>query len=113
MLFKNATFISLVMVGVLLFSMYAFRFLIQGPQIDIAAYPATVQQNYIDISLQSSNTQEIVISGNQVTPLLDGSVRYRQYLQPGNNVIVLQARDRYGSLIERQVEVLYQNAVSS
>jgi len=68
------------------------------PELTVEPLPERVSGSDIDIRGRSEKGAHIYIGGNAIAVAADGSFRYRLPLEPGANVIVVEAADEAGNI---------------
>jgi len=68
------------------------------PELTVEPLPERTADNSIDIRGHSEKGAHIYVSGNAIDVAADGSFRYRLPLEPGANVIVIEAADDAGNI---------------
>ncbi len=101
--------ISIFVMGVLGYGLFQAKKIIMGPEISIA-YPqngGTVSTSSVDISGIAKNIASISLDDRPIYIDESGNFKEKLMLYPGYNVITLKAHDKFGSAIEKKVELVY------
>lgn len=91
-----------------LYALFEFRHLIAGPVIAIE-YPlsgALVTEPLIELRGQTKNVAHLKLNDRQIYVDSEGTLKEPLLLSPGENIIRLEAKDRFGNSVEQILEVL-------
>lgn len=82
--------------------------LIHGPEVDLETLSdgASLKDPMIRISGTASYTKDLIVNGNSLALSPDGSFDEKLLLNPGYNLITVQARDRFGALQNHSYAVI-------
>lgn len=99
---------------VIIYAYYEMRGFLYGPSINIPSEMTVSREPFITITGTAERITELSINGKLVPVTEDGVFEEPHLLAVGYNRIVLQARDRYGRVRERVIEIIHQpNAYGS
>lgn len=84
--------------------------IIKGPQIAVR-FPVngqTVTQSDVDIAGIAKNISAITLNDRTIYIDESGNFSEKLMLYPGYNIIKLKAEDKFGSMVEKKIELVYQ-----
>ncbi len=94
------------------YATYEIRGLMSGPTIEIENRVMEVSEQFITIEGKAERIATLLMNGKTIPVTEDGSFAEGYVLAEGYNRIVLEARDRYGNAMEREIEIVYTPASS-
>jgi len=100
--------IAAVVLIIALYALFEFRHLITGPVIAIE-YPlsgALVTEPLIELRGHTKNVAHLKLNDRQIYVDSEGNLREPLLLSAGENIIRLEAKDRFGNSVEQILEVL-------
>ena len=86
---------------------YEARSMLYGPQIEIPASTVIVRESFTEIRGQAHYIAELYLNGASVSVTEEGVFSEPYMLTPGENHIVLDARDKFGRTRQKTIEILY------
>lgn len=86
---------------------YEARAVLYGPQIDVPAETIVVHEPFTEIRGQASYIAELSLNGALVAVTEEGVFSEPYMLTPGENYVVLDARDKFGRARQKTIEILY------
>lgn len=93
--------VVLVLGGFVLYILFQARYVITGPQINLASSPATHQNTrVIELAGSTKNITFIWLNGRQIFTNEKGEFREDLVLENGYTIATLRAVDRYGREVE-------------
>ena len=97
--------LGLVIVGYSLFQAWK---LISGPVIDIYTPQngATYSQTLIEIDGKAKNVASLNLNGRKIFTDKNGIFKEQLLLSPGYNIIVLDAKDKFGTYTKKKLELI-------
>lgn len=95
------------------YAYYEVRGLLSGPVIEIDNRVMEVTTAFITIEGKAGRIATLSMNGKTIPVTEDGSFSEGYVLSSGYNLIVLEARDRYGNATEREIEIVYNPIASS
>ncbi len=94
------------------YAYYEARGVLLGPSISVASEAITVEESFVRIDGRATHIDEMRMNGNPISVTEDGSFSEPYLLAPGNNRIVLEARDKYGHTTKKTVDIVYDAPVN-
>lgn len=105
--------LTLFFILVAIYAFYESYGLVYGPSMSIGDTPLVMHDPYIELSGKADRIAGLSVNGKDIS-VTEGGVFDEPYLlAPGNNHIVLEARDRYGNTTSHVIEIAYIPASSS
>ncbi len=100
-------FFVLLIVG---YGIFQSQKIIKGPQLSIASpiQGQTVAKSDVDIAGVAKNISFISLNDRPIHVDESGHFSEKLMLYPGYNIIKLKAQDKFGSTIEKNLELVYQ-----
>ena len=100
------SFFVLALVG---YGLFQAKKIITGPEISVASplNGGTVSDEAVDISGVAKNIASISLDDRPINIDETGNFKEKLMLYPGYNIITLKAHDKFGSAIEKKVELVY------
>jgi hypothetical protein len=101
--------IGIFVLSIVGYAIYQSQGLVRGPQIAIT-YPVSGQEVADDLIVVSGNAKNIAsITMNDRTIYVDESGVFQEKLMlyPGYNIIKIRAEDKFGSTVDKYVEVIH------
>src|SRR3989344_6740930 len=89
------------------YAYYEARGLLSGPVIEVENRIMEVQEPFITIEGKAGRIATLSMNGKTIPVTEDGAFSEGYVLAEGYNLIVLEARDRYGNATELEVEIVY------
>lgn len=86
---------------------YEARAVLYGPRIMVPSDTIVSHEAFTLIKGQASNIAELRMNGASVSVTEDGKFEEPYLLSPGENKLILQAKDKYGRTQERVIEIVY------
>ncbi|MDD5318364.1 MAG: hypothetical protein PHF79_00885 [Candidatus Pacebacteria bacterium] len=101
--------ISIFFLGIVGYSLFQAHKLISGPIIQITSPKngSTLTQNLVEIKGVAKNTSFISMNDRPIYIDEQGNFSEKLPIYPGYTIINLKAKDRFGSLITKNIEVSY------
>lgn len=113
---KAQTILKIVLslsVGAIVLSYVFFntRIFIEGPKISVfsPASGESMENNLIEIKGQALNTSFISINDRPITVDDEGNFTEEILLRNGNNIIIIDANDKFNRKVSKQLELVYNN----
>ncbi len=96
------------------YAYFEARGILYGPSISVTSQVTEVHDPLIMVQGQAEHIASLSMNGKQISVTENGAFEEPYLLAPGDNRIVLDARDTYGRSREQVIEVVYvPNAASS
>jgi hypothetical protein len=97
--------LALIIIG---YSLFQAHSIITGPEIDVySPQNGTVYSHtLIEISGQAHNTSFLNLNKRQIFTDRDGYFKEKLLLSPGYNILVLDAKDKFGKTTEKRLELI-------
>lgn len=92
---------------IVLYGLYEAQGLAFGPKIAISAEAVTVRDPYVEVSGRAERIASLSMNGKAVPVTEKGDFNEPYLLAEGGNKITLTAKDAYGRVTERTVEIVY------
>ena len=91
------------------YAAFELQDLVNGPQIAVASPQngATLSRSLVEVAGVAQNVSDISLNGKKIFITEEGAFSEKLLLSYGYNVITIQATDRFGREVERQIEVVY------
>jgi hypothetical protein len=104
--------IVLIVTGIIGYSYYQSRNLIYGPQINLTspATGATVTDPLIAIEGSVKNISFITLNDRQIFVDNEGKFKEELLLSPGYNVWQIEAKDKFGRIVNKKIELVLQGS---
>jgi hypothetical protein len=101
--------ISLVVIGVIGYSIFQARNLIEGPEIVLKSPETGSTMGNALVSIQGSakNISYISLNDHQIFVDKDGLFKEELLLSPGYNVWKLEAKDKFGRIVSKKIELVF------
>lgn len=106
---SRITKIALIVFFILIagYAYYEGRGLLYGPVLEIENRALEVTEPFVTIEGETRRISALFLNGAQIPVTEEGSFSEGYVLTPGYNRIMLSARDRWGTLTERAIEIVY------
>ncbi len=102
----------LVFFGILVcgYSIFQAQKIIRGPRITVLSplNGVTYTTPLIDIKGVAKNVSVLSLNDRPLYPDKNGNFFDRLLLLPGYNILKLEAKDRFGSVTKKKIEIIYQ-----
>ena len=95
---------------VLAYAYFEGQALLRGPTINISPRVMEVSESFVTISGTAERISSLSLNGTPIPITEDGAFEEGYVLTPGYNLLVLDARDKYGKTAQRSIEILYREA---
>lgn len=96
------------------YAYFELRGLLYGPHIFVTWEKTEVHEQYVKISGHTDHISSLSVDGAPINVTKDGSFEVPYLLAPGENHIMLDARDSYGHTASKTVDIVYvPNATST
>lgn len=107
---SRLTKIALVVFFILLlgYAYYEARAVVYGPHIQVPEQIITVTDSFTEIRGQASYISELKVNGTPATVTEDGKFAEKMVLVPGENRIILDAKDKFGRMTQEVLRIYYQ-----
>lgn len=92
---------------VLGYAYYEGRGLIYGPEINVSNNVLEVHTPFVIISGTTTHIASLSANGKEIPVTKDGAFADPYLLAPGDNRIILEAKDKYGRTKEKVVEIVF------
>jgi hypothetical protein len=89
------------------YAYFEARGMLWGPSITVTSQPTEVHEPFITIKGQAQHIASLSMNGKPIPVTEDGAFEEPYLLAPGDNRIMLDARDTYGRVRQQSVEVVY------
>ena len=98
---------GVIVIGYIIFN---FRVFIAGPKIEVTSPEngSTVTEPLIDVVGLATNISQIQMNNNTIFLSENGEFKEFLLLNPGYNIISIDAKDKFGRSVSRKIEVVYQ-----
>ena len=108
LIFKIASFGIFVLI-IVSYGLFQAHKLIAGPiiELDSPHTGVTVANNLLEIKGTSLNTSFISLNDRPIFMDEQGHFSEKLPLYPGYNIINIKAKDRFGSLVSKNIEIVY------
>jgi hypothetical protein len=105
----------LALVGTTFYGFYQLREFLSGPlvSIDEPADGAVFALPLITLSGRARNIAFITLNGRQIFTDGEGGISESLLLQNGYNIITIEAKDRFGHLVKKRLEVVLKSEVAA
>ncbi len=90
-----------------LYALFEIRGQILGPMIVLDTVPAFTNDSFVHIQGQATRISSLSMDGAELTVTESGKFDEPYVLAPGYNRIALDAKDAYGNMREKIVEIVY------
>lgn len=107
------TIIGIFFLLVFVYAYYEARGLLYGPQIMVSSGILEVHTPYVIISGTTTHIASLTANGQEIPVTKDGAFADPYLLTPGDNRIILEAKDKYGRTTQRIVEAVLTDTSSS
>lgn len=94
-------------VAVLMYAYFESRGILYGPIITVASNLTLVRDPYIEIRGHAEHIASLAMNGREISVTEAGIFTEPFVLAPGDNRILLDAKDKYGRTTQRVVEIVY------
>jgi len=83
--------------------------IVEGPELSLYSpiSGGTVTENRLDVSGKATNISAIWLNDRPIVTDESGIFNEKLMVYPGYNVIMLKAEDKFGSRVEKKIEVVY------
>lgn len=94
---------------IVIYALFQMRDIIFGAQLSVTSITdgAVVTDQLLTIEGQMKHAASVTIDGNAIATDQNGHFSEQLLLSPGYNLVTIDARDRFGKLIEKTYRVLY------
>src|SRR5690349_1597887 len=92
---------------IILYGLYEAQGLLFGPKIKVATERSVVHDAYIKIEGKAQRITALSMNGKQIPVTEQGDFSEPFLLASGDNQVVLEAKDTYGRVTSRTVEIVY------
>ena len=92
---------------IILYGLYEAQGLLFGPKINLSTETATVYDPYVKIEGRAERIAALSMNGKQIPVTESGEFSEPFLLAKGQNHIALEAKDSYGRITSRYVEIMY------
>ncbi len=89
------------------YAYYEARAVVYGPRIQIPFEVMTVTDRFTEIRGQASYISELKVNGTPITVTEDGKFAEKMVLTPGENRIMLDAKDKFGRTRQEVLRIYY------
>ena len=89
------------------YAYFEARGILFGPSITVTSQVTMVDQPFVTIKGQADRIASLSMNGKTIAVTEDGAFSEPYLLAPGDNRIVLDARDKYGRSREQVIEIVY------
>ena len=86
---------------------YEARAVLYGPRIMVPSDTIIAHEAFTTIQGQAQNIAELKMNGASVSVTEDGKFSEPYLLSPGENRIILDAKDKYGRSQQKIIEIMY------
>ncbi len=103
-------FFTLCILGICALTTYEFRRVWNGPGITLACKDCsglTSEENTYRLSGTTSNISEMQLGNKKIYVNSKGEFDETVLLYPGDNIITLRAKDRFGKEVKKEIGVYY------
>lgn len=103
---------SFCILGICILTLYELRKVMQGPEINIDCGECTGMistENVYTLAGITSNISEIFLGNKKIYVNSQGQFKETVLLYPGQNLISLNAKDRFGKEVKKDISVYYNN----
>ena len=90
------------------YAYFETRGILYGPKITIPSQITLVHNPYVAIRGHVEHIAALTMNGRAIPVTEQGIFEEPYILAPGDNLIKLEARDKYGRATERMIEIVYQ-----
>jgi hypothetical protein len=92
---------------ILIYTLFAFRYLIEGPRMSLSTPEngASLNNPLISVEATIENASHVYLNGRKVFTDLRGNLKEELLLSTGTNVMRLRAEDRFGRSVTEEVIV--------
>ena len=104
--------IILITTGVIGYSFFQARNLINGPQISLITPKtgSTISNPLVAIKGSAANISFITLNDRQIFVDKDGNFNEELLLSPGYNVWTIAAKDKFGRIVSKKIELVLRNS---
>jgi hypothetical protein len=104
--------IVLIITGIIGYSYYQSRNLINGPQISLTSPStgATVNEPLVTVKGNAANISFITLNDRQIFIDNEGNFKEDLLLSPGYNVWTIEAKDKFGRVVSKKIELVLRNS---
>lgn len=101
--------ISIFVLSIMGYGLFQAKKIIEGPEISVASplNGGTVSSSAVDIEGVAKNIASISLNDRPIFIDESGNFKEKLMLYPGYNIITIKAHDKFGSAIEKKVELVY------
>ncbi len=103
-------FFTLSILGICSLTAYELRKVLQGPDILLtcgSCHDVTTEENAYTLSGKTSNISEIYLGNKKIYISSKGDFEEKVLLYPGENMLSIHAKDRFGKEVKKDVVVYY------
>jgi hypothetical protein len=100
--------IVLIVTGIIGYSIFQSRNLINGPQITLSSpqIGSTLTNSLVHIQGKADNISFITLNDRQIFVDKDGNFDEELLLEPGYNAWQIQAKDKFGRIVTKKIELV-------
>jgi hypothetical protein len=104
--------VVLIITAIIGYSYFQSRNLIRGPQVAIEspASGTTVSDPLVTVTGSASNISFITLNDRQIFIDNEGHFKEVLLLSPGYNIWTIQAKDKFGRVVSKKIELVLKNS---
>lgn len=101
--------ISVFVLAIVSYGLFQAKKILTGPEISVALphNGQTVSESAVEISGVAKNIAAISLDDRPIYIDESGNFKEKLMLYPGYNIITLKAHDKFGSIVEKKVDLVY------
>jgi len=99
-------------VAVVAYAFFEGRALLRGPTINVSPRVMEVSDSFVIVSGTAERITQLSLNGAPIAITEDGAFEEGYVLTPGYNLLILDARDKYGKTAQRSIEIFYKEPTS-